>query len=77
LKTNESTFSRGDSLKDVFSGVVKSLNENARHDEAPSNIREIKKAVLQYVNEVPNFHTKEDNSFKKEDLTPSGIKRIL
>lgn len=53
--------------------MVKKVNKDARHDEVPSNIREFKKTVLQYVNEVPNFHTKEDNTFKKEDLTPEGI----
>lgn len=44
----------------------------------PSNIREVKRIVTQYVNEVPNSHSaKEDSSFAKEDLTPEGIKRIL
>ncbi|KAL4482786.1 hypothetical protein ABPG72_022346 [Tetrahymena utriculariae] len=68
---------RSDSIKDIFSNVVKEINEQTKLDDIPSNIRDIKNTVLKYVNDVPNLHTKEDSAFKKEDLTPEGIKRIL
>lgn len=65
------------SLREIYSSAVKQLNDSTKQDDVPSNIREVKKIVTQYVNEVPNYHAKEDNSFTKADLTPEGIKRIL
>ncbi|EAR84118.2 hypothetical protein TTHERM_00723030 (macronuclear) [Tetrahymena thermophila SB210] len=76
-KNSQNFRQRSDSIKDIFSNVVKEINEQTKVDDIPSNIRDIKNTVLKYVNDVPNLHTKEDSAFKKEDLTPEGIKRIL
>lgn len=53
------------------------MSTQSKQGEVPSETREFKRAVMDYVNEVPNFHSKEENSFNKEDLTPEGITRIL
>lgn len=68
---------RIDSIKEIFSSAIKAINDSTKMDDIPTNIRDIKKTILKYVNEVPNYHAKEDNAFKKEELTPEGIKRIL